>query len=242
MAERRHRPIAAAAGDPVGEIGEQRRPLRRVHHFGMELHAVEAPLVVGDRGERRALAHRNDAKPRRQGLDPVAVAHPHLLAGTLGPQPGEQRAVIGDLDEGAAELAMVRGRDPAAELGAHQLLAIADAEHRHAGLEYAWRGERRRRLDHRGGTAGQYDRLGCELGKACGTDIKGVDLAIDAALAQPARDELGHLAAEIEDQDAVGHLARSSSAGAAGARGIARQILRLAADARPAVCYEARPC
>ena len=33
--------------------------------------------------------------------------------------------------------------------------------------------------------------------------VEGMDLAIDPALAHPAGDQLGHLAAEIDDQDAV---------------------------------------
>ena len=43
-------------------------------------------------------------------------------------------------------------------------------------------------------------------------DREGLDFAIDAALAHPARDQLGDLAAEIEDQDAVGHGWRSKIA------------------------------
>ena len=41
-AELRHGPVARAAGDAMDEIGEQRRAVRRVHHLGVELHAVEA--------------------------------------------------------------------------------------------------------------------------------------------------------------------------------------------------------
>ena len=40
-----------------------------------------------------------------------------------------------DIEEGAAEFAVVAALDLAAELHAHGLLAVADAEHRHAGVE-----------------------------------------------------------------------------------------------------------
>ena len=40
-----------------------------------------------------------------------------------------------DLDLGAAELAVMPALDLAAELLRHRLLAVADAEHRHAGLD-----------------------------------------------------------------------------------------------------------
>ena len=92
-AEGRHGPVGGAARDARGEILQKRRAARRVHHFGMELHAVEAALIVGDGGEGRAVADRDDAKARRQGHDAVAMAHPHLLARALLPQPVEERAV-----------------------------------------------------------------------------------------------------------------------------------------------------
>src|SRR5207245_9911223 len=126
-AEGRHRPIAAAAGDAMGEVPEEIGAVRRVDHLGVEHRAVEAPLVVGHDGEGRALADRDDPEARRQRLDAVAMAHPHLLLASPGPEIGEECAFARHLDEGAAELAMVRGGDRAAELRAHRLLAIADA-------------------------------------------------------------------------------------------------------------------
>ena len=53
VAKGRHRPVAAATGDAVGEVAQQRRAVGRVRHLGMKLHAVEAAALVGDRGERR---------------------------------------------------------------------------------------------------------------------------------------------------------------------------------------------
>ena len=49
-----HRPVAHAAGDLVGEVFQDLRAARRVHHFGVELHAVEFLLVIGDGRKRRA--------------------------------------------------------------------------------------------------------------------------------------------------------------------------------------------
>ena len=40
----------------MGEVAQQLRAVRRVDDLGVELHAVEAARVVGDDGERRALA------------------------------------------------------------------------------------------------------------------------------------------------------------------------------------------
>src|SRR5665213_1346555 len=91
---RRTRSIAGAAGGAVGEGATQRRGMRRMRHLGMELHAVEAALLVGDGGEGRALADADDAEAGRQLVDEVAVAHPHLLARALSQQPLEQRATV----------------------------------------------------------------------------------------------------------------------------------------------------
>src|SRR6185437_11199372 len=113
----------AAAGDAMREVPQQRRAMRRMHHLGMELHAVEMAAVIGDGGEGRALADADDAEPRRQDLDAVAMAHPHLLAPTLLPHALEKCAAIDDVEESAAELTVVGGQHAAAELRAHQLLA-----------------------------------------------------------------------------------------------------------------------
>ena len=91
-AERRHRPVAAAAGDLVGEAAQQRGAVRRVHHLGVELQAIEAPRVVGDGGEGRAFGDGDGAEARRQRRHPVAVAHPHRLAAARRPDAVEQRA------------------------------------------------------------------------------------------------------------------------------------------------------
>ncbi len=84
-AEGRHRPVAMNAADMVGEIAQQLAALRGVHNFGMEQHAVEPPVVIGDRREWRTVAYRHRAQARRQGIDLVAMTHPHLLARALGP-------------------------------------------------------------------------------------------------------------------------------------------------------------
>ena len=59
--------------------------------------------------------------------------------------------------------------------------------------------------EHRSGAAGQNHRLGTELGDPRRVDGAREDLAVDAVLTHPAGDELGELAAEIQDEDAVGH-------------------------------------
>ena len=63
-AKPRHRPIAATAGDIMGEIAQQLRPLRRVHDLGMKENSIEPPSVVSDRGIGGGLARRDRLKTR----------------------------------------------------------------------------------------------------------------------------------------------------------------------------------
>ena len=108
-----------------------------------------------------------------------------------------------DLDLGAAEFAMVAALDLAAELLRHRLLAVADAEHRHAGVIDRLGRQRRVLVEHRGRPARQDHRLrlhGAEGGLGL---LVGHDLAIDLFLAHPPRDQLGDLRAEIDDEDFV---------------------------------------
>ena len=109
-----------------------------------------------------------------------------------------------DLDEGAAELAVVGALGLAAELHAHRHLAVADAEHRHAGLEHDLRRARAADLGGRGRAAGQDHRLRLDALEGLLGLLERHDLGIDAGLAHPPGDQLGDLAAEIDDEDGVG--------------------------------------
>ena len=115
------------------------------------------------------------------------------------------------LDIGAAELAVVAALDLAAELGGHGHLAVADAEHGHAGIEDRLRRARRAFLVHRFRAAGEDHRFRLHLVEGGFGLLERHDLGIDALLAHPARDQLRHLAAEIDDQNLVmrrGHRGR----------------------------------
>ena len=203
LAKLRHAPIPRTAGDLAHEIGDQRGPLGRMHHFGMELDAVELARIVGDGGKRRAGGDAHGTKARRQLGHPVAVAHPHLGPLAVVEHTVEERRLVDDLKFGPPEFAFVPWLHLAAERGDHGLLAIANAEHRKTGAEQGIGRLRRTALMDGGRTAGQDDRArGCPLKRGFRL-IEGHDLRIDPGLAHAARDELGHLAAEIDDQDAV---------------------------------------
>ena len=119
------------------------------------------------------------------------------------PHAVEQRGTVRDLDFGAAELAMMAALDLAAELLRHRLLAVADAKDRNAGLVERRRRQRRAFLVHRRRPAGQDHRLRPHLAKRAFGLLERHDFRIHALLAHAPRDELGHLRAEIDDQNFV---------------------------------------
>ena len=202
-AERLHGPVAGGAGDGADEVAQERGAVRRVHDLGMELHRVEAARRVGDRREGRVVGDADHLEAGRQAGDAVAVAHPYGVALALAPHPLEQGRVGDHLDLGAAELAVMPRLDGAAELRRHGLLAVADAEHRHARLEDALRRARRGVARHRFRPARQDDALRLHLAKSLFGRLEGHDLRIDALLAHAPGDQLRHLRAEIDDQDLV---------------------------------------
>ena len=145
--------------DLAHEIAQEPCAVRRVHDFEMELRGVELPLVVGDHRDRRVRRRADHAKALRQFRHAVAVAHPDRIALALLPHAFEQRRVLGHQHLGAAEFAVMAALDLAAELLRHGLLAVADAEHRHAGVEQFPGRKRRVLVEHGGRPAGEDHRL-----------------------------------------------------------------------------------
>ena len=93
--------------------------------------------------------------------------------------------------------------DPAAELLAKRLLAVADGEDRNAAVEDRLGRARAAGLRNRGRPAGENDRLRLQPIERLARLGERVDLAIDPGLAHAPRDELGDLGAEIDDEDEV---------------------------------------
>ena len=234
LAERAHGPVAGEACDLADEIADQLGAVGRVHHFGVEHQPVIFARLVLDHRERRVRRRAGDDKTRRHFGDAVAMAHPDRMPLAHAPGGIEQPACGLDLDIGAAELAVMAALDLAAELGGHGHLAVADAEHRNAGIEDRLRRARRACLMHRFRAAGEDHRLRLHLREGGFGLLERHDFGIDALLAHPARDQLRHLAAEIDDQNLVmrrGH-GRRRLAGLAGL-GSWQAITRPEAAAQP---------
>ena len=199
-----HGPVAAKARE-AHEIGQKPAPLRRVVHLGVELHGIEPARGVGDDGKGRVGRGAIDRKTRRDARDMVAMRHPDLLAPFPKPaikqvETRRRGADMGTTEFGGALAAL----DLSAQHLHHHLLAIADAQHRHAQREEARRRPRRAFLGHRGRAAREDDRPGGQRAEARLRDLlAGVDFAIDVQFAQAARDELRHLRAEVDDEEKV---------------------------------------
>jgi hypothetical protein len=98
---------------------------------------------------------------------------------------------------------MRAGGDATTELLRHRLHAVANAEHRHAELEHRLRRRRPLRVGDRLRTAGENDALGAEVTNFGIGDVPRQDLAVNAAFAHAASDQLSVLRTEIENQNAM---------------------------------------
>jgi hypothetical protein len=196
--DRSRSPHGRRVGHAVEEVLEEIGSVRRVHHLGVELHAVQAPLRVlegCDRSRRRA---GDDARALGRGHNRVAVAHPAEL---LRRQACEEAALWIGLELRPAELGDPRSLDAAAEVERHELHAVADPEHGHAQLEEAGVDMRCSVRVHGRGTAGENERerpLGARRRRG---DAMADELRVNAAFAHAARDQLRVLPAEVDDED-----------------------------------------
>ena len=166
----------------------------------MPLQAVEATLTRLEGRNGGLGGGGGDGEALGRALDGVAVAHPHdLVVGGAA----EQAGVTGDRSLGVPVLAGARATDGATKGVSHGLEAVADAQHGHAGLEDRGIDGGRTLLVHGGRAAGQDDGgglLGEHVRHAHGV---GDDLGVDVGLTHAARDQLGILRAEVDDEDGM---------------------------------------
>ena len=154
--ERRHRPVAGAAADVEGEVAQDlgaRDRCARLRGGTAARRSRRSSSAIAATGALALVAVTRESG--RRGLDEVAVARPHAkLAGRPTRAAARRRSIR---DRRVAELAMRRRRDFAAERVGHQLHAVADAEHRHAGVEHRRLAPRRGGFRHAARSARQDD-------------------------------------------------------------------------------------
>ena len=165
----------------------------------MVLHAVEPARFVADGDVRAGVGVRDEREALGDLFHVVAVTHPrHALFGkTL-----EELAARVKKRLGLAVFArggVVCGDDLAAEVVRDELAAVADAEHGHARVKERGIDVRRVLEIH----AGEDEADGLHREKVRKRGRIGLDLAVNAAFAHAARDELVVLAAKVQYDDGL---------------------------------------
>ncbi len=200
VGERTRRPRRPEPGHIEEERCQHVRPSRRVDHLRVELDAVDSLARVADGAERRVAADADGLKARRESHDPVTVRHPDVERLALGESVED---ALGPLDHhaGVAVFASARALDAPAEKVRDELQPVADAEDGHAELEDARvHGGRALGVDARRASR-QDDGFRSHRAELLEREGAGLDLAVDALLANPAGDELGVLSPEVEDEN-----------------------------------------
>lgn len=191
-----HGPAAFAAADGEEKILQHLGAFFGVDHFRMELDAVEAARFVGDGRGGREVRVAGEAEARGHVRDGVAVAHPD---GGLFGDAFEERAAAVPIENGVAVFVLVRTGDFPAELAAHELHAVADAQHGDTRLEDGFVHLRRAFRIDAGRTAGEDDAFWVVRQDLFRRLRVRKDLAVNAAFPDAPRDELRVLSAEVDD-------------------------------------------
>ena len=135
------------------------------------------------------------------------MAHPHLILFARLPDLVIERAFLHHVDESTPEFTLCSRHDLAAQLSAHGHLAVADAEDRQPHIEEPVRSSGCVGVMHRGRAARQNHTARIKVADAVFGDlVEGVYFAVNPALSHTACDELSHLAAEVNNENAVGHV------------------------------------
>ena len=191
-----HAPQRFEPADAEQEVRKYLRSIRRMAYLGVELRRIEVAFCAFHRRHWAHARARGNNEPLGHHGNRIAVAHPDRLL--LG-RPVEQARWGNARYRRRTVLPHLGAADHSAERLCHDLLSIAETQHRQFQLEHgridAWRIFRINACR----TARQDDgrRLGCRnLGS---WSIARHDLRIDAQIAHATRDELSVLRAEIED-------------------------------------------
>ncbi len=198
------RPVSGAAADAYHEVAQYRRTALAVMDFRMELYTPDLLTAEAESCILHALRGADHLCTLRQTGDCVSMRHPHR---GFGRNPREKRVgSIRNLEGGAAIFARTgRSHIPAAVIG-EPLSPIADAEQRHTASDGRQVRLRRISIPDGSGTSGQDHTL--DFRKVGRYLVERPYFAIDTDFTHPARDELGVLRAEVENQYLI-HLSYS---------------------------------
>ena len=198
-----HGPLRAEAADGIEEVFQDLGAVLSMQHLGVELHAVELLVGALHRRVKAALGGADDLEAGRHALHLHAVAHP--VDSRLRYVSKQRRRLVGQLH--LAVFTGLRLAALAAQQVHHQLLAVADAQHRDAHFKQSLVHHGSVGLKHGGGAAGKDQRVGSESADLLHGHAEGLDLAVHAALTDAACHQQVILAAEVQNQNFL-HVSR----------------------------------
>ncbi len=172
-----------------------------VGHLGVELHSEDAGLSLLEHRDRSVGGGSGGDEPGRDLDDGVEVAHPHRELRRLLVQ---QETVTRPGQCGSAVLAPTGVNDGATQLQGHELRAVADTQDGDAQFVDGQVEQRGTLHVDRLGAAAEDDPRRVVLGDLGRGDGVRDDLAVHPGLANPPRDQLGVLGAEVDDENGVG--------------------------------------
>ncbi len=186
------------------EVGEDGFAVGRVGDFGVELQAVEQSGAMLHGGQWACVGAGERDELIGNHFHLIAVAHPDFR---FAADAGEEIVrFFGGRDPAASAAKFAHGvtLHAAAERLAHELHAVANAEHGDAEVEECGITLRGAGGVNAGRSAGEDDAYRSELANARGREVVSHDFTVHVLLADAARDELGVLRAEIENEHAFG--------------------------------------
>ena len=170
-----------------------------MHHFGVELHAVNLALFAFERrhgtGARRGI--RDDGKARGDFGDVIGVAHP---ADALFGNPRKEFTLAAAHDLALAVFAGIGMGHLAAERIGDELTAVTNAENGNPEIEYFFIHAGRTRFVYAVGPARENDADGRIFFDLFNAHRAGFEVAVHFQIAHAARNELIVLPAEIQNQ------------------------------------------
>jgi hypothetical protein len=190
-----------AAADVEGEPAQDLGAVLGVHHFRMEQETVDARSTAS---MATIGAEALVADVRKPG-GTSATSSPWLAhTRNFGRQPVEQP---GTGCSSTCTCACPNPGDPiahgAAEHAGQELHAVADAEDRHARVHHTRIANGGVDVGHALGPPDRMMPAGLAFAQALDGRVEREDLGVDGQLAQPARNELGVLRPEVEDDDGL---------------------------------------
>ncbi len=192
----RHLPIALAQRDAAHKVFKNLRAVFRVHDFGMELHGIELSCRIFHSRDGAVCRLCRHAKAFGRFGDVVGVAHPtDALLRYISEEHGRP---VRNLKLRPAVLADRRRFNLAAKFVCHELRTVAYTEDGHAKGENFLAVRRGILLVDALGAARKDDRLGRERTKLLQRERMRMHLAVDAALAHAACDQLVVLTAKVQ--------------------------------------------